>query len=66
MTPASASGATQGVSAQFQAAALKTAQNVQKQEGQAAVSLIQSAGEAGEAADHSIPSNTGNNVDVTA
>ena len=53
MTPASASGATQGVSAQFQAAALKTAQNVQKQEGEAAVSLIQAAGEA---ADHSIPS----------
>ena len=63
MTPASASGATQGVSAQFQAAALKTAQNVQKQEGEAAVSLIQSAVEA---TDHSIPSGTGNNVDVTA
>ena len=32
MTPVS-SGSTQGVSAEFQAAALKTAQNVQKQEG---------------------------------
>jgi hypothetical protein len=63
MTPASTSGATQGVSAQFQAAALKTAQNVQKQEGEAAVSLIQSAVEA---TDHSIPNSTGNNVDVTA
>ena len=30
MTPASASGAIQGVSAQFQAASLKIAQNVQK------------------------------------
>jgi len=52
MTPASASGATQRVSAQFQAASLKIAQNVQKQEG--------------EAADHSTPFNTGNNIDVTA
>jgi hypothetical protein len=41
----------------------KTAQNSQKQEGEAAVSLIQSAVEATE---HSIPSGTGNNVDVTA
>ena len=63
MTPASASGAIQGVRAQFQAATFKTAQNVQKQEGEAAVSLIKSAGEA---ADHSTPSSTGNNVDVTA
>jgi hypothetical protein len=63
MTPASTSGATQGLSAQFQVAALKTAQNVQKQEGEAAVSLIQSAVEA---TDHSIPGGKGNNVDVTA
>ena len=42
MTPASASGATQGVSAQFQATALKTAQKFQKQEGEAAVFLIKS------------------------
>ena len=63
MTPASASGATQGVSAQLQAASLKIAQNVQKQEGEAAVLLIKSAGEA---ADHSTPSSTGNNIDVTA
>ena len=40
MTPASASGPTQGVSAQFQAASLKIAQNIQKQEGEKAVSLI--------------------------
>jgi len=63
MTPASASGATQGVSVQFQIAALKIAQNVQKQEGEAAVSLIKSAGKA---TDHSTPSNTGNNMDLTA
>ena len=63
MTPASASGATQGVSTQFQIAALKIAQDVQKQEGEAAVSLIKSAGKA---ADHSTPSSTGNNIDVTA
>lgn len=62
MTPVS-SGSAQGVSAQYQTAALKTAQNSQKQEGEAAVSLIQSAVEATE---HSIPSGTGNNVDVTA
>lgn len=63
MTPSSTSGATQGVSAQFQAAALKTAQNVQKQEGEAAVSLIQSAVEA---TDSSVSSGKGNNIDVTA
>jgi hypothetical protein len=42
MTPASASGAIQGVSAQFQAASLKIAHNFQKKEGAAAVSLIKS------------------------
>ena len=63
MTPSSTSSATQGVSAQFQAAALKTAQNVQKQEGEAAVSLIQSAVEA---TDSSVSSGKGNNIDVTA
>ena len=63
MTPSSISGATQGVSAQFQAAALKTAHNVQKQEGEAAVSLIQSAVEA---TDSSVSSGKGNNIDVTA
>jgi hypothetical protein len=49
-----------GVSPQFQIAALKTAQNTQKQEGEAAVNLIQDAVQVSE---HSI---TGNNVDVTA
>ena len=63
MTPANASGATQGVSVQFQIAILKIAQNVQKQKGEAAVSLIKSAGKA---TDHSTPSITGNNIDVTA
>ena len=46
MTPASALDATQGVSAQFQIAVLKIAQNFQKQEGEAAISLIKSAGKA--------------------
>lgn len=50
----------QGVSPQFQIAVLKTAQNTQKQEGEAAVNLIQDAIQSSE---HSI---TGNNVDVTA
>ncbi len=60
MTPVSSGS---GVSAQFQTAALKTANDVQKKEGEAAVSLIKSAVEN---TDHSIPSNTGNNVDITA
>ena len=63
MTTASALDATQGVSAQFQIAALKIAQNVQKQEGEAAISLIKSAGKA---TGHSTPSSTGNNIDITA
>ena len=62
MTPVS-SGSAQGVSAQYQTAALKTAQNSQKQEGEAAVSLIQ---DAAEAVEHSIPSGKGGGVDVTA
>ena len=49
-----------GLSPQFQIAALKTAQDTQKQEGEAAVNLIQ---DAVQATEHSI---TGNNVDVTA
>ena len=49
-----------GLSPQFQIAALKTAQDTQKQEGEAAVNLIQDAIQYSE---HSI---TGNNVDVTA
>ena len=59
----SVSNATQGLSTQYQTAALKTANNVQKQEGKAAESLIQSAVEA---TDHSIPSGKGNSIDVTA
>ena len=50
----------QGVSPQFQIAALKATQNTQKQEREAAVNLIQDAVQVSE---HSI---TGNNVDVTA
>ena len=63
MTPASASDATQGVSTQFQIAALKIAQNIQKQEGKAAISLIKSAGKA---TDHQTPSSIGNNIHITA
>ena len=63
MTTASALDATQGVSAQFQIAPLKIAQNIQKQEGEAAISLIKSAGKA---TGHSIPSSIGNNIDITA
>ena len=62
MTPVS-SGSTQGVSAEFQAAALKTAQNVQKQEGEAAVSLIQSAVESTE---QPLSVGKGGTIDVTA
>ena len=51
------------MSAQYQAAALKTAQNVQKQEGEAAVSLIQSAVES---TAQSISTGKGGTVDVTA
>ena len=60
MSPVSSSSATQGVSPQFQIAAFKTAQDSQKQEGEAAVNLIQDAVQASE---HSI---TGNNIAVTA
>ena len=63
MTPVSNSGATQGFSAECQAAALKTAQNVQKQEGEAAVSLIQSAVEP---TAQSLSAGKGGTIDVTA
>jgi hypothetical protein len=63
MTPVSNSGATQGLSAEFQAAALKTAQDVQKQEGEAAVSLIQSAVES---TAQSLSAGKGGSIDVTA
>ena len=63
MTPVSNSGATQGVSAQYQTAALKTAQDVQKQEGEAAVSLIQSAVES---TAQSLSAGKGGSIDVTA
>jgi hypothetical protein len=49
-----------GLSPQYQIAALKTAQDTQKQEGEAVVNLIQ---DAVQATEHSI---TGNNIDVTA
>jgi len=62
MTPVS-SGSTQGVSAQYQAAALKTANDVQKQEGEAAVSLIQSAVDS---TAQSLSAGKGGSIDVTA
>jgi hypothetical protein len=62
MTPVS-SGSAQGVSAQYQTAALKTAQDVQKQEGEAAVSLIQSAVES---TAQSLSAGKGGSIDVTA
>ena len=62
MTPVS-SGSAQGVSAQYQTAALKTAQDVQKQEGEAAVSLIQSAVEP---TAQSLSAGKGGSIDVTA
>ncbi len=62
MTPVS-SGSAQGVSAQYQTAALKTAQDVQKQEGEAAVSLIQSAVES---TAQSLSAGKGGTIDVTA
>jgi hypothetical protein len=51
------------VSAQYQAAALKTAQNIQKQEGEAAVSLIQTAVES---TAQSISAGKDGNIDATA
>jgi hypothetical protein len=51
------------VSTQYQTAALKTTQKIQKQQGEVAVALILSAVEA---TDHSIPSRSSNNVGVTA
>ena len=62
MTPVN-SGSAQGVSAQYQTAALKTAQDVQKQEGEAAVSLIQSAVES---TGQSSSAGKGGAIDVTA
>lgn len=59
MSPVSGSSATQGLNPQFQIAALKTAQDTQKQEGEAVVNLIQGAVQAAEQA-------IGNNIDVTA
>ncbi|MBT3924051.1 MAG: hypothetical protein HOF21_15905 [Nitrospina sp.] len=62
MTPVS-SGSAQGVSAQYQTAALKTANNVQKQEGEAAVSLIQSAVKS---TAQTVSAGKGSSIDVTA
>ena len=58
--------ATSGLTAQFQAAATKTALNVQKQEGENAISLIKSAAEEDTEASSSgnAPQPTGNNVDT--
>ena len=63
MSTGSITGAASVASFQFQAAATKTALDVQKQEGENAISLIQSAVQSTEQA-ISATSNTGNNVDV--
>jgi len=60
MPAVSGAGSAQAVSPQFQIAALKTANDSQKQQGEAAVNLIQQAIQASENAI------TGNNIDVTA
>ncbi|GJL79200.1 MAG: hypothetical protein NPINA01_21890 [Nitrospinaceae bacterium] len=53
------------VSPQIQAAATGKAYSAQKQEGQAAAQLIESATQATEASISSGPKATGNNIDVT-
>jgi hypothetical protein len=53
------------VSPQVQAAATGKAYDAQKQEGQAAVKLIESATQAAQTTQSSGPKATGNNVDVT-
>jgi hypothetical protein len=53
------------VSPQVQAAATGKAFDAQKQEGQAAVKLIESATQAAQTTQSSGPKATGNNVDVT-
>ncbi len=58
-------GAAAGLSPQFQIAAAKKALDVQKQQGAAALSLIESATAATQAAISSGPKATGNHVDVT-
>jgi len=58
-------GNVSAVSPQVQAAATGKAYDAQKQEGQAAVKLIESAAQATQTAQTSGPKATGNNVDVT-
>lgn len=53
------------VSPQIQAAATQKAYSAQKQEGKAAVQLIESATQATQAAASSGPKATGNNIDIT-
>jgi hypothetical protein len=53
------------VSPQVQAAATGKAYDAQKQEGQAAVKLIESATQTAKTAQSSGPQATGNNVDIT-
>lgn len=66
MTSVSDSTATVSVTSQFQAAATKTALNVQKQEDDNAVNLNQSAAESAEdtAASNDAAKATGNNIDT--
>ncbi len=65
MTTVSDAAGASGLSAQYQAAAAKTALDAQKQEGAAAIALIESAAAVTQAAVSSGPRATGNNIDVT-
>lgn len=62
MSPVSSAGA---VSAPIQAAATGKAYDAQKQEGQAALKLIDSAAQVAKTTQSSGPKATGNNVDIT-
>ncbi|PIQ97179.1 MAG: hypothetical protein COV67_05575 [Nitrospinae bacterium CG11_big_fil_rev_8_21_14_0_20_56_8] len=57
--------ATSGISQQLQAAVTKTALDVQKQEGNNALDLIQSAVETGQNAAPTPQGNTGHSIDIT-
>jgi len=58
-------GNVSAVSPQIQAAASATAYSAQKQEGQAAIKLIESATQASQTTTSSGAKATGNNVDIT-
>ncbi|MFQ5449243.1 MAG: hypothetical protein ACE5E9_01370 [Nitrospinaceae bacterium] len=65
MNPVDSASSSSGLPQLFQTAATAKALDVQKQEGQAALQLIQSATDVAQTALSSGPKATGNNVDVT-